>query len=382
VKPASVPAPVGVYVHIPFCARKCGYCDFNVYSGYKSESQRRYVSALCEEIKKRADGRAVSTVYIGGGTPTILPVEELEKIISALRAGFSLTPDAEITVEANPNDATPELFESLLCFGVNRLSLGVQSFDDGELPLLDRTHSARQAEDAILLARAAGLTNLSLDLMFGLPRQTLKSWEKTLQKALSLKLPHLSLYGLMIEEGTAFAARQARGRLPLPGDDSEASMLARAHALTREAGLERYEISNYAASEGFQSQHNSLYWRNDDYFGFGAGAWSFLGGLRARNVKKPPEYALAVKEKGWPIEESERLTSEALMGETAMLALRTVAGLDLESFARRFGVRAEDHFAEAIEKTVALGLCTLTPTHLCLTERGTFMASDAMAEFV
>ncbi len=372
----------GVYVHIPFCARKCGYCDFNVYSGYKTESQRRYVSALCEEISQRADGRIVTTVYIGGGTPTLLPSDELGKIISALRAGFIIENDAEITVEANPNDATSALFENLLAFGVNRLSLGVQSFDDGELPLLDRTHSARQAEDAISLARSAGFTNLSLDLMFGLPRQTQKSWEKTLQKALSLKLPHLSLYGLMIEDGTAFAARQARGRLPLPGDDSEASMLARAHALTREAGLERYEISNYAASEELQSRHNALYWRNDDYFGFGAGAWSFLEGLRARNVKKPPEYALAVKENGWPVDESERLTPEAFMGETIMLALRTVQGLDLEGFYQRFEVRAEKQFAPAIEKTVASGLCSLTPTHLFLTERGTFLASDAMAEFV
>lgn len=373
--------PVGVYVHIPFCEKKCGYCDFNVYSGYKAESQARYVEALCEEIEKRADGREVATIYIGGGTPTLLPAEALGKVLTTLQAGFRVLPDAEVTVEANPNDASEALFTELRGFGVNRLSLGVQSFDDTELPLLDRVHSAHQAEEAIAIARAAGFTNLSLDLMFGLPRQTLASWEKTLTKALSLKLPHLSLYGLMVEEGTAFWARRERGRLSLPDHDSEASMLARAHVLTHAAGLERYEISNYAA-EGFRSRHNALYWRNDDYFGFGAGAWSYLNGLRARNVKKPPAYGIAVREQDWPIEESEQLTLEEGMGETVMLALRTVEGLDLAEFAARYGVRAEERFAEAIEKTVALGLCILTPTHIALTEQGTFLANDAMAEFI
>jgi oxygen-independent coproporphyrinogen III oxidase len=372
---------VGVYVHIPFCEKKCGYCDFNVYSGYKSESQQRYVTALCEEIACRADGRTVGTVYIGGGTPTLLPAEALGRILDTLRAGFTIEGDAEITVEANPNDATASLFSDLHAFGVNRLSLGVQSFDDTELPLLDRVHSAHQAEEAIAMARATGFTNLSLDLMFGLPRQTRKSWEKTLTKALSLRLPHLSLYGLIVEEGTAFWARRERGRLSLPDHDSEAAMLALAHALTHEAGLERYEISNYA-TPGFQSRHNALYWRNDDYFGFGAGAWSYLDGLRARNTRKPPAYGAAVRELGWPIEESECLTPEESMGETVMLALRTVEGLDLEGFATRYGIRAEERFAAAIEKTVESGLCMLTPTHLTLTERGTFLASDAMAEFV
>jgi oxygen-independent coproporphyrinogen-3 oxidase len=371
----------GVYVHIPFCQKKCGYCDFNVYSGYKIESQKRYIDALIEEIQHRATGQPISTIYIGGGTPTLLPTEQLERIIETLQAGFHVQDNAEITVEANPNDATIELFSALKTFGVNRLSLGVQSFDDSELPLLDRVHSAKQAEGAVKMARDAGFENCSLDLMFGLPRQSVKSWENSLRKALSLNPPHLSIYGLMVEEGTAFWARRERGKLSLPDQETEAKMLEAAHRVTRDAGLIRYEISNYA-KPGFESAHNSLYWRNSDYFGFGAGAWSFLNGLRARNTRKPTEYEVKVRELGWPVDESERLSARELQGETAMLALRTVSGLDLESFATRFGVRAEERFAEAIEKTVLSGLCELTPTHLRLTGRGTFLASDAMAEFV
>ena len=376
------PAP-GVYVHIPFCEKKCGYCDFNVYSGYKAESQARYVDALCEEIRRRADGQTILTIFIGGGTPTLLPAESLGRILSELRAGFAVPEGVEITVEANPNDATPEKLSALKEFGVNRLSFGVQTFDDGLLKQIDRVHSARQAVDALQMARAAGFENLSLDLMFGLPRQTLKGWDATLEKALSLNVPHLSMYGLMVEEGTAFWARRERGKLPLPEHDTEAAMFGLAQERAEAAGLRRYELSNYALP-GFESKHNSLYWRNDPYFGFGAGAWSYLGGVRARNVKKPPEYALKVREMGWPVDlgEREELTPAEVMGETAMLALRTVKGLDLMGFAERFGVRPETRFEEAIEKTVALGLCELTETHLRLTQRGTFLASDAMAEFV
>ena len=373
--------PPGVYVHIPFCEKKCGYCDFNVYSGYKSESQAQYVDALCEEIRKRADGQEILTIFIGGGTPTLLPAESLGRILGELRAGFAVPEGIEITVEANPNDATPELLSALREFGVNRLSFGVQTFDDGLLKQIDRVHSARQAEDALQMAREAGFENLSLDLMFGLPRQTLADWEATLEKALSLNVPHLSMYGLMVEEGTAFWARRERGKLPLPEHDTEAAMFGHAQKRAEAAGLIRYELSNYARP-GFESRHNSLYWRNDPYFGFGAGAWSYLDGIRARNVKRPPEYGLAVRESGWPIDEREELTQDEVMGETAMLALRTVAGLDLLSFAERFGVRPEDRFAEAIEKTVAQGLCELTSTSLRLTPRGTFLASDAMSEFV
>ena len=271
--------PPGVYVHIPFCEKKCGYCDFNVYSGYKAESQARYVDSLCEEIRRRADGREILTIFIGGGTPTLLPAEALGRILSELRAGFAIPEGVEITVEANPNDATPEKLASLKEFGVNRLSFGVQTFDDGLLKQIDRVHSARQAEDALQMAREAGFENLSLDLMFGLPRQTLADWDSTLAKALALGVEHLSMYGLMVEEGTAFWARRERGKLPLPEHDTEAAMFGLAQERAEAAGLVRYELSNYARP-GFESRHNSLYWRNDPYFGFGAGAWSYLDGDR------------------------------------------------------------------------------------------------------
>ncbi len=378
--PAS--APIGLYVHIPFCEKKCGYCDFNAYSGYREASKARYVDALCREIERRATGRTFATVFFGGGTPTQLPAVALVRILETVRAVATLTPDAEISLEANPGDATAAMLTTLRAAGFTRLSFGVQTFDDSLLKTIDRLHSGAQARDAVLLAQDCGFENLSLDLMFGLPRQTLPDWERALDIALALPIPHLSLYGLIVEEGTAFFARQERGRLPLPSEEVEAAMFARALEKTRAAGLRRYEISNYARP-GFESRHNRIYWRNEPYLGVGAGAASYLDGVRGVNERLPSRYSERALADEDPTASTEHLTPEETLGETVMLGLRLAEGVDLMAFARRFGVRCEERFAAEIARLTDAGLLEIQENRMRLTEpRGLFLASEAMMAFV
>ena len=372
----------GIYIHIPFCEKKCGYCDFNAYSGYRDGTKARYVDALCREIAARAEPAArVPTVFFGGGTPTQIPAEDLVRILATVRAHYAVDADAEISTEANPADADAAYLRTLREAGFNRLSFGVQTFNDRLLKTIDRVHSAHDARAAVATARAAGFDNLSIDLMFGLPRQTLADWDQSLEAAFALRLPHLSMYGLIVEEGTPFFARRERGKLPLPSEKSEASMFARAIERAQEAGYRRYEVSNYALP-GYESRHNQIYWRNEEYFGFGAGAVSYLDGVRFSAERRPSGYIETVLARGTATVWEERLTPDETMGETMMVGLRLADGVDLDAFARRFGVRAEDRFAAAVAKSVDAGLLERTPTHLRLTERGLFLASDVMADFL
>jgi oxygen-independent coproporphyrinogen III oxidase len=371
----------GVYLHIPFCAKKCGYCDFNAYSGYKDATKARYVAAICAEIAARADHTKIGTIFFGGGTPTQLSSEAVAEILRCVCRHFDVAADAEISVEANPSDTDARYLDQLLAAGVNRLSFGVQTFNDRLLVLIDRLHTASCAITAIQAAQAAGFSNLSLDLMFGLPRQTLADWDRTLETALALDIPHLSIYNLIVEPNTPFFARQERGKLPLPGEDNELLMWERAVEKTKAAGLARYEISNYARPN-FACRHNLLYWRNEPYFGFGAGASSYINSVRSVNIKRPSDYIQTVLAKHSVFLESEQLTPKEAMGETVMIGLRMLAGIDLDAFAARFGVRAEQHFADTIATLQSQKLVTLTDTHLRLTETGLLLANDAMAAFL
>ncbi len=372
----------GVYVHIPFCVKKCGYCDFNAYSGYKDATKKSYVDALCREIAARAEPQTrVPTVFFGGGTPTTLAAHELVRILETVKTAFSVDADAEVSVEANPGDASLPYLSALRAAGFSRLSFGVQTFDDRLLKSIDRIHSAAEAETAIALAREAGFDNVSIDLMFGLPRQALADWDRSLDRAFALDVPHLSLYGLIVEEGTAFFARRERGKLPLPTEKSEAAMFARALERAQAAGYERYEISNYARP-GFACRHNQVYWRNEEYVGFGAGAASYWGGARLMNERLPARYADTVKTSGSAIVSEERLSERETMGETIMLGLRLAEGVDLAAFARRFHARAENVFAEEIARLRETGLVEVVNERLRLTPRGLFLASDAMLAFL
>ena len=374
---------IGAYVHIPFCSRKCGYCDFNAYSGYKDATKAQYVDALCAEIEARPDaGQPLATIFFGGGTPTQLQPDALGRVIDCLRRRYGLASDVEITVEANPADVDASILSRLSGFGVNRLSFGAQSFDDRTLRLIDRNHGADDIRRAVGAAKDVGFVNWSMDLIFGLPRQTVRDWQQTLESALELAPPHLSVYGLTIEEHTPFHARIERGRLTVPGDDAQAAMLH--HALERlpGAGLERYEISNHALP-GFESRHNRIYWDNGDYFGFGAGAAGYRNGDRTVNVRRPSEYIRAMASHPEnPFVEVERLDSESRLGETIMLGLRRREGVDLVAAGQRFGIDAGEHYRDDIAWAVETGWAELVDGRLRLTDRGVPLANEVMARFV
>ena len=283
--------PEGLYVHIPFCATKCPYCDFNTYAGIET-MMAPYLAALRSEIElwgEVLDGPRLETVFFGGGTPSYLPPGSLDMLLDAIRGAFGLADDAEVTAEANPDDLDEGKLASLLEAGVNRLSIGVQSLDDGLLRVLGRRHSAREAIDAFRAARGAGFDNVSIDLMYGLPDQTLEQWGATLDTALDLRPSHISMYCLTLEEGTPMERDAAAGRIPVPDGDLAADMYVAAEVQTAGAGLRHYEISNWAIP-GRESRHNLLYWRNRPFLGVGPGAHSYLDGHRFHNIRSPREY--------------------------------------------------------------------------------------------
>ena len=372
----------GCYVHIPFCVRKCAYCDFNSYSGYTDAHIARYVKALECEIRQTTRRNAVDAVFFGGGTPTAIPAADEAALLRAVLEALPVTQEAEITTEANPGTMDVRHLSVLREAGFNRISFGVQSFDAGLLKTLDRIHSADEAKSAVKAARAAGFENVSLDLMFALPRQTLKQWRDTLTQALELGTDHLSLYSLIVEEGTGFYTLQQKGRLPLPSDDQAADMYEMAVEVAQSAGYRQYEIANFARP-GRECRQNLHYWRNEPYYGFGCGAASYGDGIRRMNVKAPAKYAEAVEQGADLTLSAETLTADETMAETLMLGLRlTREGVGFERFRDRFGVDLRDKFAAEIETFTRRGLVEATDTCLRLTPQGVFLASEVMVAFV
>ncbi len=373
---------IGCYVHIPFCVRKCAYCDFNSYSGYTDAHIARYVQALTCEIRRTTRREAVDAVFFGGGTPTAIPAADEANLLQAVLETLPVTPDAEITTEANPGTMDVRHLSVLREAGFNRISFGVQSFDAGLLKTLDRIHSADEARAAVKAARAAGFENVSLDLMFALPRQTLTQWQDTLAQALELETDHLSLYSLIVEEGTGFYTLQQKGRLPLPSDDTAADMYEMAVEVAQSAGYAQYEIANFA-KPGRESRQNLHYWRNNPYYGFGCGAASYLDGTRRMNVKAPAKYADAVENGDDLTLSAEALTADETMAESMMLGLRlTREGVGYKRFRERFGVDLRDKFAAEIATFTRRDLVEATDTCLRLTSQGVFLASEVMVAFV
>ncbi len=398
-----------VYVHIPFCVRKCLYCDFTSYAG-KEELLQPYVMAVRAEIRRAAaryPGTTLSTIYFGGGTPNLLSARQLAGILDEIRRGFKVDDDAEISTEANPGGFSHQLSVSseqsetpipphshtpihLHEVGFTRLSIGVQSFQDDELQLLGRIHSADEAVYEIDAARLAGFDNLNIDLMYAIPGQTRDSWQDTLAKTIDHGPEHVSLYSLTVEEGTPFHAMQADKKLVLPSSDIEADMYEDAIRMLTDAGFVHYEISNFARP-GRECRHNQTYWRNEPYFGFGAGATSYLPplplsgegpGVRATNTRSPEDYIRRINADESPVESQERLVDRAAMGETMFLGLRMLDGVDVPAFMRRYGVLPQDVFASQIADLTARGLITATLLRIRLTETGLFLGNDVFAEFV
>jgi oxygen-independent coproporphyrinogen-3 oxidase len=374
---------IGCYVHIPFCVRKCAYCDFNSYSGYTDAHIERYVQALTQEIRQSSPSSTpVDTIFFGGGTPTAIPADDQAALLRAVLETLPVTPDAEITTEANPGTMDTAHLEVLRAAGFNRISFGVQSFDAGLLKTLDRIHTVDEAKNAVRAARAAGIENVSIDLMFALPRQTLRQWEASLAQALALDTDHLSLYSLIVEEGTGFWTLRQKGRLPLPDDDTAAEMFQMAIDAAQGAGLAQYEISNFARP-GRECRQNLHYWRNEPYYGFGCGAVAYQNGARRMNLKSPAKYSEAVEAGSDLTLSSETLTSDETLAEIMMLGLRlTEEGVDCTRVTTYFGTDPRERFASEIETFTRRGLLEAVGDHLRLTPHGVFLASEVMMAFV
>ena len=374
----------GCYVHIPFCVKKCAYCDFNSYAGYTDGSVARYVDALEREIRGTGGGdtETIDTVFFGGGTPTAIPAQDEARLLRAVQETLPVTPDAEITTEANPGTMDTAHLDILRRAGFNRISFGVQSFDAGLLKTLDRIHSADEAKNAVRAARAAGFENVSVDLMFALPRQTMAQWRDTLQQAIEMGTEHISLYALIVEEGTGFYTLQQKGRLALPGDDLAADMYALAQEMTAMAGYGQYETSNFA-HPGRECRHNLHYWRNEEYYGFGCGAVGYTKGTRRTLIKSPAKYTDAVASGTDVTLSTETLTRAETMAETVMLGLRlTREGVDCARFQSRFGADPRTLYAKEIETFQGRGLLEVAGDALRLTPGGVFLANEVMVAFV
>lgn len=398
--------PISLYLHIPFCRHRCSYCDFNTYAGLESLIES-YVRALCKEARILAEkaGRRlwVHTVFFGGGTPSLLSVELLQQILDTLATCYELSQDVEISLEANPEGLSQVYLRELKSSGVNRLSLGMQSADPEELRLLEREHDYFAVKRAVQNARQSGFTNVNLDLIFGLPYQTLERWQQNLQLAVSLEPEHLSLYCLTLEHGTPMAQWVTRGLLPEPDADLAADMYEWSCDFLGAHGYRQYEISNWAKSDGaggiLACRHNLQYWRELPYLGLGAGAHGFAAGYRTANVRSPQAYIQRLLE-GYSEVLSARggfpkspATIEVLsidksteMNETMLMGLRlTKEGVSRKAFHRRFDERLEDVFGKTIVELQHQGLLELVPPdhdRLRLTPRGRLLGNRVFVHFV
>lgn len=386
-------APFGIYLHVPFCVHKCRYCDFVTYSGREALIPS-YVAALQREIEfaaRRAPGRLprVSSIFWGGGTPSLLPADAFSAIHRTIEDLFGWPgrlPDVEITVEANPETTSVEYWRALRAAGVNRVSLGVQSFQEAGLRALDRMHDAATAVAAIGAVRAAGIENLSLDLIFGWAGQERAHWRADLDRVASLRPEHVSLYALTVEERTPLAADIARGRVPAPDDDRQADCyLDAAEALTA-AGYEHYEISNWArrdaAAGRYQSRHNLLYWRNGEYLGFGVGAHSHFRGQRTANGALVRRYIDALDAGSHEPSSVELISPATAMAESMILGLRLHDGVSRDAFATRHGRSLDSIYGAEIRDLVDRGLLRETGDRVSLTPRGELLANEALLHFV
>jgi len=368
---------LSLYFHIPFCRSRCHYCSFNSYSGLDWLTPQ-YLQALTKEMRSWARQEPVDTVYLGGGTPTLLDSGQLDAVLQACARSFGVCGDAEITIEANPGDIDRPFLEELRALGINRLSLGVQSWDDAALKRLGRRHSAAEAEAAYGLARTA-FDNVNIDLLYAVPGQTLEQWRQALERALSLEPDHLSLYPLSVEEGTALSADIASGRMVKADPDLAAEMFLMAEEAL--AAYEHYEISNWARPTK-RCRHNLTYWRNLPYLGFGAAAHSSVEGRRWYNVLSPIDYVRKIDETGSAVEGQEDIDEALEMAETVILGLRLGDGVSRDAFAGRFDKDIDIVYAEEVSELVDLGLLLDDGGAIRLTQRGRLLGNQVFLRFL
>ncbi|WP_339222736.1 radical SAM family heme chaperone HemW [Paenibacillus sp. FSL W7-1332] len=372
-----------VYIHIPFCTNKCFYCDFNSYV-LKDQPVMDYLRALDKEmeltVKANPPGR-IKSIFVGGGTPTVLKPDEMEYFLQSVKRHFpEWSDDIEFSMEANPGTTDLEKLSVMREGGVNRISFGVQAFQNSLLTGIGRIHDTDDVYRSLENARRAGFDNMSIDLMFGLPNQTLDMLAESVDKALELGLPHYSIYSLKVEENTLFHTMYQRNQLPLPDEEDELNMYLLLMERMQAAGYKQYEISNFA-KPGFESRHNMTYWRNEDYYGLGAGAHGYIGRQRHVNIKGVNPYNEAANQ-GLPRLESFEVSREEAMEDFLMVGLRVLDGVSRSRFRQQFGISMEEVFAGPLNKMVGAGLLDSTDDGYKLSSKGILFGNDVFAEFI
>lgn len=379
----STTDPIGLYIHIPFCQSRCIYCDF--FSTTALSQRESYVDALCREAELRSQTNGtfptrIRTVYLGGGTPSMLEPSLLGQIFSTLFRCYDICPEAEITIEANPDDLTPDYVRALRSLPVNRLSLGIQTFSDDRLRFLHRRHTAQEAIDAVHRCQDAGYHNLSIDLMFGFPNETIENWNKDLKQATRLSVQHISAYALMYEEGTALGRMLQNKQISEVDEEVSRAMYNQLMETLQAHGYQHYELSNFSLP-GFHSRHNSAYWADIPYIGLGAGAHSYDGNNRSWNINNINEYNAQIQNGIRPCE-TEFLTRTQKYDEYVMLRLRTRQGLDLQILKQRFGTKLYEYFMRLVRPHLNNGLLVRENQYIRLARAGLFVSDDIMSDLM
>lgn len=375
----------GVYIHIPFCHQICNYCDFNKFY-FKNQPVDEYIEALGKEMalatqKNPESFRHIETIFLGGGTPTALSPQQLDKLLTLIRTYIPMNSVTEFTSEANPDELSAEKLQVLFEGGVNRLSMGVQSFDQGLLQKIGRTHSNEHVYETIALAKKIGFQNISIDLMYGLPGQTMAQWKDSLEKALALDLPHFSAYSLIVEPKTIFYNQYAKGKLLLPTEDLEADMYDVLMQQMELHGLQQYEISNFA-KPGYHSEHNKIYWDNDEYAGFGAGAHGYLAGVRYSNHGPLKKYMETVFAGELPIVHEHEVSQAEKREEQMFLGLRKTEGVKHKIYEEKLKIPIVAHYDSVLKELVSKGLLEHDDVGVRLTRKGRFVGNEVFQQFL
>ena len=371
-----------MYIHIPFCEHICYYCDFNKVF-LEGQPVDEYVDRLLDEIEWGTKNKTTSfpTIYIGGGTPTSLTVTQLDKLLAGITERVSLADTKEFTIEANPGDLTEEKLAIIQNYGVNRVSMGVQSFDDRLLKKIGRKHSAQDVTETLHLLEAKGFSNVSIDLIYALPGQTLDNFRQTLTQALTFDLPHYSLYSLILENKTMFMNWVRKGNMVLPSQEVELQMFEETIDAMTKAGKFQYEISNFA-TPGYESQHNLMYWDNEEYYGFGAGASGYVDQKRYRNFGPIQHYLKPLREGTLPIYQSESVLRKEQIEEELFLGLRKLAGVSKKAFEKKFGQSFDGIYGDVVTSLVAKGWLLTDDQHVALTKQGMYVGNDVFEQFL
>ncbi|MGO1126988.1 radical SAM family heme chaperone HemW [Streptococcus sp. V728] len=370
--------PTSAYVHIPFCTQICYYCDFSKVF-IKNQPVDSYLEHLLQEFHSY-DIQKLRTLYIGGGTPTALSAPQLELLLDGLTKNLDLSVLEELTIEANPGDLDADKIAVLKNSAVNRVSLGVQTFDDKMLKKIGRSHLEKDIYENIDRLKLAGFDNISIDLIYALPGQTMDQVKENVAKAIALDIPHMSLYSLILENHTVFMNRMRRGKLPLPKEELEAEMFEYIISKLEKAGFEHYEISNFS-KRGFESRHNLMYWDNAEYYGIGAGASGYVDGVRYKNHGPIRHYLKAVEDGNARINE-EHLTQREQMEEEMFLGLRKKSGVSMERFEEKFGQSFQELYGDIIKDLIQQGLMQVDGDHVRMTKRGLFLGDTVAERFI